>query len=219
MGRLRTLTILLTLGAWGAATDGAPPDGSAPATDAAARRPPRCRRSITSRRAPVFLTKASTTWRRSTSTPLRRTATNSRPTSRPCSTLTCEMAKAPGRRRRLPDRGGRAGPGRPGPGPAGPGAGAGTAGAAARGAGPGPTPAPARPTRRRRRPRRRPRRRRRRPRQRVPRRSGASRARSRRRRPAPTPRRRPAGCWRRPASRSARATTTTPPPRSPRPAR
>ena len=39
MGRLRTLTILLTLGAWGAATDGAPPDDAAPATDAAARPP------------------------------------------------------------------------------------------------------------------------------------------------------------------------------------
>ncbi len=37
MGRLRTLTILLTLGAWGAATDGAPPDSAAPATDATAR--------------------------------------------------------------------------------------------------------------------------------------------------------------------------------------
>ncbi len=30
MGRLSTLTILLTLGAWGAATDGAPPDDAAP---------------------------------------------------------------------------------------------------------------------------------------------------------------------------------------------
>ncbi len=39
MGRLRTLTILLTLGAWGAATDGAPPDGAAPTPDAAARPP------------------------------------------------------------------------------------------------------------------------------------------------------------------------------------
>jgi type II secretory pathway component GspD/PulD (secretin)/tetratricopeptide (TPR) repeat protein len=37
LGRLRTLTILLTLGAWGAATDGAPPDSAAPATDTAAR--------------------------------------------------------------------------------------------------------------------------------------------------------------------------------------
>ncbi len=37
MGRLRTLTILLTLGAWGAATDGAPPDDAAPSPDAAAR--------------------------------------------------------------------------------------------------------------------------------------------------------------------------------------
>ena len=39
MGRLRTLTILLTLGAWGAATDGAPPDNAGPATEAAARPP------------------------------------------------------------------------------------------------------------------------------------------------------------------------------------
>src|SRR5947209_498770 len=39
LGRLRTLTILLSLGAWGAATDGAPPDSAAPATDAAARPP------------------------------------------------------------------------------------------------------------------------------------------------------------------------------------
>ena len=38
MGSLRTLSILLTLGAWGgAATEGAPPDGAAPATEAAAR--------------------------------------------------------------------------------------------------------------------------------------------------------------------------------------
>jgi type II secretory pathway component GspD/PulD (secretin) len=39
LGRLRTLTILLTLGAWGAATEGAPPDNAAPATDAAAKPP------------------------------------------------------------------------------------------------------------------------------------------------------------------------------------
>ena len=39
MGRLRTLTILLTLGAWGAATEGSPPDQAAPGTDTAARPP------------------------------------------------------------------------------------------------------------------------------------------------------------------------------------
>src|SRR6185437_13944140 len=39
LGRLRTLAVLLTLGAWGAATDGAPPDNAGPATDAAARPP------------------------------------------------------------------------------------------------------------------------------------------------------------------------------------
>jgi type II secretory pathway component GspD/PulD (secretin) len=39
LGRLRTLTILLTLGAWGAATDGAPLDDASPATPTAARAP------------------------------------------------------------------------------------------------------------------------------------------------------------------------------------
>ena len=40
MGRLRTLTMLLTLGAWGAATEGAPPDNAAPSTTAAGARAP-----------------------------------------------------------------------------------------------------------------------------------------------------------------------------------
>ncbi|MEO6811077.1 MAG: hypothetical protein ABI353_18360, partial [Isosphaeraceae bacterium] len=41
MGRLRTLTILLTLGAWGAATDGAPPaDAAAPAAASTRPAPP-----------------------------------------------------------------------------------------------------------------------------------------------------------------------------------
>lgn len=38
MGRLSTLTILLTLGAWGAATDGSPPDDAAPPAEAATAR-------------------------------------------------------------------------------------------------------------------------------------------------------------------------------------
>ncbi|HEV3164266.1 MAG TPA: type II secretory pathway, component PulD [Isosphaeraceae bacterium] len=40
MGRLRTLTILLTLGAWGATTDGAPPDDAAPSASSSARPAP-----------------------------------------------------------------------------------------------------------------------------------------------------------------------------------
>ena len=39
MGRLKTLTILLTLGAWGAATEGAPPTDAAPQADPSARPP------------------------------------------------------------------------------------------------------------------------------------------------------------------------------------
>src|SRR5579883_2292999 len=39
LGRLRTLTILLTLGAWGAATEGAPPDATAPPASTATRPP------------------------------------------------------------------------------------------------------------------------------------------------------------------------------------
>ncbi len=39
MGRLSTVTTLLILGAWGAATDGAPPDNAAPTTTATARPP------------------------------------------------------------------------------------------------------------------------------------------------------------------------------------
>ena len=40
MGRLTTLTILLTLGSWGAATDGAPPDDAAAPTRPAPPAPP-----------------------------------------------------------------------------------------------------------------------------------------------------------------------------------
>ena len=40
MGRLRTLTTLLILGAWGAATDGAPPDDAAAPTSATRPKPP-----------------------------------------------------------------------------------------------------------------------------------------------------------------------------------
>ena len=40
MGTLRSLTILLTLGAWGAATEGAPFDGGAPAAGTARQQPP-----------------------------------------------------------------------------------------------------------------------------------------------------------------------------------
>ena len=39
MGRLRTLTILLIVCAWGVATDGAPPDSAAPSTETGARPP------------------------------------------------------------------------------------------------------------------------------------------------------------------------------------
>ncbi len=39
LGRLRTLTILLTIGGWGTATEGAPPAQAGPATDAAASAP------------------------------------------------------------------------------------------------------------------------------------------------------------------------------------
>ena len=40
MGRLRTLTMLLTLGAWGAATEGAPPDNAAPSAMSTGARTP-----------------------------------------------------------------------------------------------------------------------------------------------------------------------------------
>src|SRR4051812_20795271 len=39
LGRLRTLTILLTLGAWGATTDGPPPEGVTTSPGAPARAP------------------------------------------------------------------------------------------------------------------------------------------------------------------------------------